>query len=916
MRNPMNAVCGLGGTFVLAASVLAGPDLSGAYITSLDQSRAAADFTRANPGAAFYEVNGRTTVYGNAFAHGADPIDVAEQFVDDNAAMFGVFAEDLALGRLQGLMYNRDTNTYKLTGVDYTQEHDGIPVFRSRLTLLVRNEAGFPMVLARADLRNLGAFDAEIDAVPANDGLAFRSAQRQLGAGAVFGDSRLVIWAGLEGAVVEPRLAHEFEAVVGSAFEPDTYERWLYLVDAHNGNILLQENRVLDTDVVGNTSGLVTQGIAADICDDEELEGIPYMTVSIQGGNTADADANGDFVIANAGDAPVTVESGIEGTWFRVNNEAGADTVLDMTIDPADPANFVHNEANNNEFIRAEINGYLHANIIRDFILNVNPTFAEGALQQTSFPVNVNINSSCNAFYDFSSINFYRSGGGCPNTANSTVVYHEYGHHLVAVAGSGQGEYGEGMGDVVGILITDDSRLALGFFGNCDSPLRDADNNCQYQQAGCSSCGAAIHDCGKLLSGAVWSTRNELLATNPDTYREILSDLTVNSILEHGAGTSITPEITIDFLTLDDDDMNIFNGTPHYNEIAAGFGDHGLDAPDLQLIEFNYPNGLPDSVSPAGGTTVRVEVTALIEDPAPGTGVFHVDTGGGFVDIPMDEVEPNVYDAVFPASDCASEVVYFFTAEAANGQEQQSPSGGAFSTPSAVQVAFNDNFQQDLGWSVSGNASTGQWERATPVDCDRGDPPTDADGSGNAYLTENDTNDCDSDVDGGSTTLTSPIMDASQGMPVITYYRWYSNTFGNDPLNDIFVVEVSDDGGDSWVELETVGPAGNEVDGGWFRKEFNVADFVDLTDEFQIRFTASDLNDGSVVEAGVDGVVLLDCEGVIGDIDGDGIVGTGDLLLLLGAWGPCDDCGNCAADLDGDCNVGTGDLLLLLGNWG
>ena len=55
---------------------------------------------------------------------------------------------------------------------------------------------------------------------------------------------------------------------------------------------------------------------------------------------------------------------------------------------------------------------------------------------------------------------------------------------------------------------------------------------------------------------------------------------------------------------------------------------------------------------------------------------------------------------------------------------------------------------------------------------------------------------------------------------------------------------------------------------------------------------------------------------VVGDIDGDGVVGTGDLILLLGAWGPCDDCGDCPADLDGDCNVGTGDLILLLGNWG
>ena len=54
----------------------------------------------------------------------------------------------------------------------------------------------------------------------------------------------------------------------------------------------------------------------------------------------------------------------------------------------------------------------------------------------------------------------------------------------------------------------------------------------------------------------------------------------------------------------------------------------------------------------------------------------------------------------------------------------------------------------------------------------------------------------------------------------------------------------------------SVGAGGVEADGGWFQKQFLISDFVNLTDEFQIRFTASDLGDGSVVEAGVDGVQL------------------------------------------------------------
>ncbi len=49
------------------------------------------------------------------------------------------------------------------------------------------------------------------------------------------------------------------------------------------------------------------------------------------------------------------------------------------------------------------------------------------------------------------------------------------------------------------------------------------------------------------------------------------------------------------------------------------------------------------------------------------------------------------------------------------------------------------------------------------------------------------------------------------------------------------------------------------------------------------------------------------------DLDGDGMVGAGDLAILLGSWGFC---GCCPADLDGDGVVGAADLAILLGSWG
>lgn len=63
---------------------------------------------------------------------------------------------------------------------------------------------------------------------------------------------------------------------------------------------------------------------------------------------------------------------------------------------------------------------------------------------------------------------------------------------------------------------------------------------------------------------------------------------------------------------------------------------------------------------------------------------------------------------------------------------------------------------------------------------------------------------------------------------------------------------------------------------------------------------------------------IVNLQVLTGDIDGDGVVGVADLLILLGGWGGCPQpCPpSCAADLDNDCQVGVGDLLIVLANWG
>ncbi|UCD74908.1 MAG: hypothetical protein JSV91_14115, partial [Phycisphaerales bacterium] len=238
-----------------------------------------------------------------------------------------------------------------------------------------------------------------------------------------------------------------------------------------------------------------------------------------------------------------------------------------------------------------------------------------------------------------------------------------------------------------------------------------------------------------------------------------------------------------------------------------------------------------------------------------------------------------------------------------------------------IAVLFADNFETDQGWAVENSdyLTNGSWERGTPQGGGvRGDPPTDADGSGQCYVTGNGLEGQDHDVDGGTTTLISPVMDATEADAEISYYRWYNNSFGINPHEDIFYVDVSDDGGSSWVNLETLGPDGPYVDGGWFHKAFLIADIAGIsnTAQFRIRFIASDEGSPSVVEAGVDGVELEAsyCEDpeCPQDVNQDGLVDIDDLFDVLAHWAE----GPGAYDINNDGVVDIDDVFEVLANWG
>lgn len=579
-------------------------------------------------GARVHSERGRITrVYGPTLLTGASPEAVATRFVDAHSSAFGVRSGDLQRvepdSPPQPLMYDPDTGTHKFSLVTYAQERDGVPVFGADVRFLVANRDGSPLTLVAAALHDIGDFSPSSPAAIVQ--AAERTDYRDLASAEVgpalsqYSELEAVIFAGNE------RTQPPVEAVTFVAGNMDQTDvephQWRFVVDARTGAVLHKENLIY-TDVSGTVSGIASTGTGAMECGATETRTMPYAEITSSTGGTTYTDANGAFSLADNSGGPITVTSQVRGEYFFVDDVAGSNESLDMVVDPDGTAAFLHNAADDTDNVRAQVNLYVGANEIRDWVVRNSPGFPV-IPSQTNMPVYANRNDGyCpgNAWYDPSegSINFCRLGStpdyDFPNTAFASVIHHEYGHHIVEMGGSGQGPYGEGMSDVVAMLFSDDPNLGLGFFLNdCENPLRSADNGCQYSELDCSSCGFESHDCGRLISGAVWSARNELVQTEPADYLDILSALAVNSVTLH-QGWEITPQIAIDFLTLDDDDANLDNGTPHRTEICAGFDAHGLDCPELaNSLSITAPAGIDED---AGVLTAAATVTVDVAPSA------------------------------------------------------------------------------------------------------------------------------------------------------------------------------------------------------------------------------------------------------------------------------------------------------------
>ena len=188
--------------------------------------------------------------------------------------------------------------------------------------------------------------------------------------------------------------------------------------------------------------------------------------------------------------------------------------------------------------------------------------------------VTLNIASTCNAYYTGNTINFYQAGGGCSNTAFSTVIAHEWGHGLDDRYGgiSQTNGLSEGWGDIIGCYLLDTPNLGSGF-QTAGVPLRSGNNTTQYPCTGC-----AVHTAGQSWMGLAWKLRNRLATTygNRTQAIAVTNDIVVSTIAANALNQA---DAVREVFVADDNDGNLANGTPNYNDLVWACNQHSLPYP-------------------------------------------------------------------------------------------------------------------------------------------------------------------------------------------------------------------------------------------------------------------------------------------------------------------------------------------------
>jgi C1A family cysteine protease len=321
------------------------------------------------------------------------------------------------------------------------------------------------------------------------------------------------------------------------------------------------------------------------------------------------------------------------------------------------------------------------------------------------------------------------------------------------------------------------------------------------------------------------------------------------------------------------------------NSWGAAWGDRGfayIAYDNCQLGRYTHRISIPAATSAkvhhaairdtlAEGLEIELEVIyASMAEPIDVRYMnVHVDEGNGYVTHGMSRSGGDDYEESFrftlPAYASGTAIRYYFEAVSQDNSRFLSPAAGD-ADPHLFRIMnqlYMTDFADGAGWSSAGsdNATGGTWEWAQPqptygVLGDLAQPDSDHGSDGYCFLTGATAGESanSNDVDEGVTTLLSPVFDLSGSDDAqVRFWYWFSNHWGHYPWEDAMEVDLTNDGGISWVQVFRT-QIGDQK---WREVIFELSDYLPLTSSIQLRFAVADSLGDSLVEAAIDDFQIL-----------------------------------------------------------
>jgi hypothetical protein len=407
-----------------------------------------------------------------------------------------------------------------------------------------------------------------------------------------------------------------------------------------------------------------------------------------------------------------------------------------------------HGGAGNTHAARTQ---FYHLNRVKTIGMGWLPTNTWLASKLT---VNTNLPTTCNAYWNGTSLNFFRSGGGCANSGEmSDVSFHEYGHGLDANDGNGSSPdagTAETYGDFTTALMTHNSCIGRGFLtSNCGgygdpctacTGVRDIDwakhvsatpyTVANFTQLRCPAGSSFRGPCGKeghcesyVPSEALWDFAARDLPSPGGPAAWLLTDRlwylsrpTATAAFSCTTGGTFTSNgcaagsLWKTFRAIDDDDGNLANGTPHSCNLFAAFNRHGIACttdPGAATCFAGCAAPAAPTVTLATGSTDQVQLswTSL------GAGiVYDVYASIEGCNSAFNRIANNVTGTTltdFGAGNGVKRAYQVVAHPTSNESCGSVPSACQETTPCTTTTLLSDGFETGApGWTLGGNWST------------------------------------------------------------------------------------------------------------------------------------------------------------------------------------------------------------------